>query len=190
MWPRLQSKVVRKFSEFHEMRCIRLSERETCFEVLFHVFLYVLCDSAINGLLVGNAISWDSLFGCLFSKEFSAALVSSTCLLAFESIIRDLGGIDSFKVNSCGCWKSIDLVNALKRNTINFMGSGNQEETWSELLKENNSLSSEAAWEEDKYLTGFDARSEFGSIALFSSGFSFDIFGRVPLKCFDHWIRV
>ena len=62
------------------------------------------------------------------------------------------------------------MVNALKGNAINFVGTSNQKETRAELLKEDNSSSSEATGEENKDLAGLNAGSKLGSLRLFSSG--------------------
>jgi len=75
------------------------------------------------------------------------------------------------------------LVDSSEGNTVDFMGSGDQEKSGLQLLKENNSLAFVSTDKEDKDLTSFDILSESGGLvgSLNSASGVLLILSRVPL---------
>ena len=107
-----------------------------------------------------------------------------------ESSISDLGNINSGKRDLGGGGHGVDLVNTLKGDTVDLVGSGDEEETGIKSLEHNDSLSTESSGEEDEDATGFKSGSELGGFLNLSSVGSSDVICGVPLELFDHWFRV
>ena len=180
------------------MRLVVLGEREAGGEVRSNLdggrslsfgFLEVGSDGGVNGFLEGKSISGDGVSSFL-STELSASSVSLVAVSSTESSISDLGNINSGKGDLGGGSHGVNLVDALKRNTVDLVRSSDEEETRIESLEHNNSLSTESSGEEDENATGFKSRSELGGLLDLSSVGSSDVIGGVPLELFDHWFRV
>ena len=180
------------------MRLVVLGEREAGGEVRSNLdggrslsfgFLEVGSNGGVNGFLEGKSLSGDGVSSFL-STELSASSVSLVAVSSTESSISDLGNINSGKGDLGGGSHGVNLVDALKRNTVDLVRSSDKEETGIESLEHNNSLSTESSGEEDENATSFKSRSELGGLLDLSSVGSSDVICGVPLELFDHWFRV
>jgi len=162
-----------------------LGEREARVEVLAQGGLgglKILYNSIVNTLLEGNAVCGHGLLGVFLVEEVSARL----SVLASKGLVSDFLDIDSGGGHLGGGRDRVDLVHASERNSIHFAGAGHEQETRLELLKEHDALSSETAGGHDEYAASFDSFTELGGGLLSSADGSAYVFGRVPVKLFDH----
>ena len=81
--------------------------------------------------------------GSFFEELFSTLLLGS--FLLFEQSIFDLGDVDSSDGNLGAGGQGVGLVDSLQGNSVDLVGAGNEEETGSQLLEEDDSLASESA---------------------------------------------
>jgi hypothetical protein len=146
-------------------------------------------NGGVNRFLHGKSLSGDGV-GSLLSTELSASSVSLVTVSSSESSISDLGNINSGKRDLGGGGHGVDLVNTLKGDTVDLVGSGDEEETGIKSLEHNDSLSTESSGEEDEDATGFKSGSELRGFLNLSSVGSSDVISGVPLELFDHWFRV
>ena len=123
-----------------------LGEAEAGIEVGNHhlVTADVLLKGTIDSLLQGNTFGGgDLLLGTLHGEEFGISFLLRAG--ARESLVGNLGNINTGKADSGGGSQSVNLVDALKRHTVVLARAGNEEEARIELLKENNALATETA---------------------------------------------
>lgn len=152
-------------------------------------FLEVGHDGGIDGLLDGNSVSGD-LVGSLLSSESSAGFEALVAGSSFEGRVSDLVNVNSGEINGGRGSDGVNLVDALDGDTVDLVGSGNEEHSRVKSLEEDDSLSSESSGEEDKNASGFETSSEFRSVVGLSSSCTGDVVGWVPLELFDHCFRV
>jgi hypothetical protein len=122
------SLIFRKFSEFHGVRLVIDREAEASMQVLLHVGLDVLVHGAVDGFLGGDTLGRGAGLGLLLGEELPGALVTLSARLACEEGIVDLGGINTVEGHTGGCGDGVNLVDALKRDTVDLVGSGDEEE--------------------------------------------------------------
>ena len=156
-------------------RSIVLGEREASGKVRSDIdgsgslsggFLEVGHDSGVDGLLDGDSLGRD-LVGGLLGSELGASSVSLVAGSSGEGGIVDFADINTSEGDGGGGGHGVNLVDALDGDTVNLVGSGNEEESRIELLEEDDSLSSESSGEEDEDATSFEASSELsGSLGL------------------------
>jgi hypothetical protein len=139
------SLIFRKFSEFHGVRLVIGGEAEASMQVLLHVGLDVLGHGTVDGFLGGDTLGGDTVLGLLFGEELSGALVTLSACFTGEEGIVDLGGIDTGEGHGRGSGDGVDLVDALKGDTVDLVGSGDEEEAGVESLEEDDTLSTETS---------------------------------------------
>ena len=119
-------------SETHSVGLVILGKGEAGTEVLAQDgvlgVLDVLEESSIDGLLKDGAFSVNHLLLGTFGKE-SLGIRLDSLLVTGEELVLDLGDINAGNGDLGAGGDSVNLVNALKRNTIDLVGSGNEEET-------------------------------------------------------------
>lgn len=121
--------VVRKFSEFHEVRFVIVREREASMQVFLHISLDILVESAIDGFLGRNAsLRNTGLDLYSFSEELAGTLVTTVALLTGKEFVLDSGDVDTRKVHGGGGGHGVHLVDALEWHSIHFVGSSNEEQ--------------------------------------------------------------
>lgn len=89
----------------------------------------------------------ESLSGSYLSS-LGEELVSSLLLgrlLLFEQSIFDLAGVNSVEGDLGAGGQGVGLVHSLQGNSVDLVGAGNEEESGSELLEEDDALASESA---------------------------------------------
>ena len=143
------------------MRPLAVGEREPGIQVLSENFRLVILDVLEEGG-VNSFLSVESGLGNLLLLEFVSGeelllLGLFGSLLPLEKGVLNLGSINSLKVNFSGGSDDILLVYALKRNTIDLVGSSHEEESRLELLESNDSLSSESSSKKNDNSSGNDA---------------------------------
>jgi hypothetical protein len=145
----------------------------------------ILHDGSIDALLESNTLSRDGLFlGTLGKECLGVGLLGDS--VADEGLVGNLGDIDTCDRDLGRGAESVDLVNALKRNAVDLVGAGDEEEAGLKLLEEDDSLSAETAGEEDEDGAGGDALAELGGLGLLGAHGSLLLFSGVPLELFDH----
>jgi len=173
-------------SELHGMRSVVLGQRESGAEVLLDGgVLDVGEESGVNGLLE----SLSGIGGGNLRRSIGEELLRLGGLLSLglsEGSVVDLGHIDTLQVNLGRGGESVVLLNASDGNTVELEGTGDGEKAGLELLKEDDSLSSESTREQDKDGAGRDGLSELGSAGLVSVRSRLGIFSRVPLELLNH----
>jgi hypothetical protein len=169
------------------VRLVVNREREAGVQVLLDIGLDVLADGAIDGLLGGDTCGRGSGLGLLFGEELPGALVTLSALFTCEEGIVDLGDINTGEGDGGGGGDGVNLVDALKRDTVDLVGSGDQEEAGVESLEHNDALSTETTGEEDENATGFEALAELGGVVHLFAGITRDLVSWIPLCLFDHW---
>merc|ERR1740139_873788 len=135
--------VDRKFSEFHGVRFVVHGEAEAGMQVFLDIGLDILAHSSID--------------------QLPGTLVPLSSLFTGEESIVDLGSIDTSEVHGGGGGDGVNLVDALKRNTVDLVGSGDQEEA------------------------GVKSLTELGGIVHLFAGVTSNLVGWIPLCLFDHW---
>ena len=80
--------------------------------------------------------------------------------------------VNTGEIDLGGGSDGVNLVDALDGDTVDLVGSGDEEESGLESLEEDNSLASISAGEEDKNAAGGDAGADFGSFLNLSSAVS------------------
>jgi hypothetical protein len=162
-------------------------EAEASMQVLLHVGLDVLVHGTVDGFLGGDTLGGGTGLGLLLSEELPGALVTLSACLAGEESIVDLGGIDTGEGDAGGCGDGVDLVDALKGDTVDLVGSGDEEEAGVESLEEDDALSTETSGEEDEDAAGFESLTELGDVMHLFAGVTGDLISGIPLCLFDHW---
>ena len=106
-----------------------------------------------------------SLLSGLFEEVSSLGSSLNGDLLGEEFVINGIEGGDGSEVDLGVGGDDIGLVDSLKRDTVEFVGAGHEEEAGGEGLKEDHSSASESAGEDDQDLAGLDVLSESGGLA-------------------------
>ena len=188
----------RKFSEFHGVGFVVLGEREASSKVRADIdgsgslgsgFLEVGDDGGIDGLLDGNSFGGD-LVGSFLSSESRSTSEALVSVGSGEGSIGNLVNVNSGEIDLGGGSDGVNLVDALDGDTVDFVGSSDEEESGIQFLEEDDSLSTESSGEEDEDTSGFETSSQFGSVLGLGSDLTGDVVGGVPLELFDHCFRV
>ena len=109
--------------------------------------LDILDESIVHGLVGSSALGVNDGLLAILEKLVVSLLALA---VADEVLVGHLGGIDTLEVDlGAGC-DGVDLVDALKGNAVDLVGTGNKQETRFELLKENNTLSTESTSEQNQ----------------------------------------
>lgn len=176
-------------SETHGVRLVILGEGEASSDVLAQErvlgVLDILDKGSVDGLLEGGTLSIDSLLLGTLGKESLRIGLLGLVVTSEESILN-LGDINASNVDLGAGGESVDLVDALKRHTVDLVGATDEQETRLELLEADNSLATETTGEEDEDTAGLDTLAKLGGGSFLGSDTSFDILSRVPLELFDH----
>ena len=122
--------------------------------------------------------------GSIGKESFGIGLLGLA--VSGESLVSDLGNVDTSNADGGGGADSVNLVNALEGHSVDLVGTSHEEQAGLELLKENDSLSSESAAEEDENAARLETLSKLGSVVLLAVGFSLSVVGGVPSELFDH----
>lgn len=134
------------------MRGIRAAESPASLQILLHdrvLDLHGTVNFGLGGLLDGGD------FGCLLG-DLLEEFVGFLALLSLEVLIGDALNVALGDVNGGGTSDAHLLVHALERDTVEGLGTGEEQKAGVELLQENNALATEAAAEEDENLAGLD----------------------------------
>jgi len=169
------------------VRLVVSREREAGVQVFLDIGFDVLADGTIDGLLGSDTLGGDTGLGLLLSEEFPGALVTLSARFTSEEGIVDLGDINTGEVHGGGGGDGVNLVDALKRDTVDLVGSGDKEEAGVESLEENDALSTETSGEEDENAAGFESLAELGGLVHLFAGVTGDLVSWIPLCLFDHW---
>ena len=100
---------------------------------------------------------------------------------------RERWNVGVIVVGVSGGGESVDLVNALKGDTVCLVRTSDEEKSGFELLEENNTLATEASREENKDAAGFETCAELRSVVFLGAGLTCNFISRIPLSLFDHW---
>jgi len=147
--------------------------------------LDILDECSVDSLLGGHAISVNNLL--LESLGEECLFISLLGLVvADESLVGNLGHIDTGNVDLGAGGEGVNLVDALKGHAVQLVGTSHEEEAGLELLKEDDSVSAESAGKEYEHTASLDALAELGGAALLCSDLSLDVLCGVPLELFDH----
>ena len=106
-----------------------------------------------------------SLLRGLFEEVSSLGSSFNGDLLGEEFVVDGIEGGDGSEVDLGGGGDDIGLVDSLKRDSVEFVGAGDEEEAGGEGLQEDDSSASESAGEDDQDLSGLDVLSESGGFA-------------------------
>jgi hypothetical protein len=175
-----------------------LGERETSSKVRGNVdgsgslgsgFLEVGHDGGIDGLLDGNSVGGDDV-GSLLSSESSSSSETLVSVSSGEGSIGNLVNVNTGEIDLGGGGHGVNLVDALDGDTVDLVGSGDEEESGIQFLEEDDSLSTESSGEEDEDISGLEVSSQLGGVLGLGSDLTGDVVGGVPLELFDHCFRV
>jgi len=135
------------------------------------------------GFLLSYSLSLINYLLSSSSEESFFRLLLSLDLKLLEVVVVDVVELNSSKVNFIRSGDDGRLIDSSKGNTVDLVGTGDQQESRLELSKENNSLTLESADEENQDLTRSDILSERSRLSLDggSSGGSWFVISRVPL---------
>ena len=149
-------------------------------------FLEVGDDGGIDGLLDGNSFGGD-LVGSFLSSESRSTSEALVSVGSGEGSIGNLVNVNTGEIDLGGGSDGVNLVDALKRDTVDLVGSGDKEEAGVESLEENDALSTETSGEEDENAAGFESLTELGGVVHLFAGVTGDLISGIPLCLFDHW---
>lgn len=108
------------------------------------------------------ALSRNLLLGL---RLLTGELGLGSLLLLEELIASLLADLDTRDIDLGAGGNDVSLVDTLKRDTVDLVGAGDEEQAGGELLKEDNALATETAGEEDQDGTGSDGLTDLGGLA-------------------------
>jgi len=132
-------------------------------------------EHCVNLLLVGDSDLGKSRFLVPLAGEWIDSVLSNLGLASFEGIVRLLeesvvqllgDAVFLWNLYLGGGGDDISLVHTTKRNSVDFVWSGDEEKSRSELLQEDDSLSTETTSEQNQNGSRGDLRLQLGEVLL------------------------
>lgn len=171
--------------ELELVEAVALRETPRSLEVLREVV--DLLDSGknggVDGLLLRLLLLGEGLLLGTLAEEL--ALLGSLGGLGLDEVgvVDGLGDLDVGDLNLGRGGDNVSLRDATEGDTVELEGAGDKEETRVELLKEDNTATSEAASEEDQDSAGGDRSTELGLAGLLARDLGdTDVLGGVELR--------
>lgn len=120
-------------------------------------------------------------------EEHIVALFGLFFLSSTEIRIVDGTTVHSFDVYLGGGWNDISLVESSEGNSVNFIRSGYQKQSWIQLLQEHHSSSFESSGQYYKNCARCNRFSQFGGSGFFTVSYMncFHIISWI-IRCFAH----